>query len=311
MITLDALHYKTRHEFSLKVTNLHINAGSSTAIIGRNGCGKTSLLECMLGLRDAEQCIGQVNGVAIERIKENKVVLAQLGFQIQGVEFPFSSKVKDICFLHRSLYPHSDSSIYDAFDIDKLINRKYFHCSVGERRRVDLFFALAHHPNLVALDEPGSGLDSLYRQRLQEQLSRRQASHKENQEALPPFTCLMTTHSYQELEQCEQLILIDQGAIQFFGDKHQFMQDTLGEFRLDLRFSGNLPEAVAALKPTFCYPDHKYKNKNINLHHHVYFGDEQLKPLASQLLYHPDIQQTSVANVTEKDVFDWMANPTQ
>ncbi|PCK02576.1 MAG: hypothetical protein COA42_22050 [Alteromonadaceae bacterium] len=309
MIKLDTLHYKTRYDFSLKVKDLHIPAGDSTAIIGRNGCGKTTLLECMLGLREAEECKGEVNGVPIAKLKENKAVLGKLGFQIQGVEFPFSSKVKDICFLHRSLYSHSDQSIYDAFDIDKLIDRKYFHCSVGERRRVDLFFALAHHPQLVALDEPGAGLDSLYRQRLQEQLSRRQIDHESEQ--LPPFTCLMTTHSYQELEQCEKLILIDQGTIQFFGDKQQFMQDTLGEFRLDLRFSGDLPEEIAAMTPTFCYPDRASKGKGQTLHHHVYFGDEQLKALASKLLYHPDIQQTSVANVTEKDVFDWMANPTQ
>ncbi len=85
--------------------------------------------------------------------------------------------------------------------------------SGGMRRRVELAKALLHHPRLLLLDEPATGLDPSARRDLWAQLE-----HLRAQEGV---TIALTTHLMEEADRCDRLAIFATGQLRSFGYAHQ------------------------------------------------------------------------------------------
>jgi multidrug/hemolysin transport system ATP-binding protein len=95
--------------------------------------------------------------------------------------------------------------VSETLGIQSLLKQNYGSLSGGQKRKVDIARALLHHPRILILDEPTTGLDPKSRQELWQYI------HKLKNHA--KMTILLTTHYLEEVLDADQVIVIDQGVL--------------------------------------------------------------------------------------------------
>lgn len=211
--------------FRFEVRDLHFRRGRHTAIIGPNGAGKTTLIEALLGFRQAHLEEAQILGVAATRFLQSTRHRQRLGVQLQRVEYEDSSNVREILDLHLALYGKQDPQVAQALDIEALRKLPYRALSRGQKQRLDLFVALAHHPELAVLDEPFTGLDRAYIERVAHLL----------RYDLAGLTIIMICHSAEELDAASDVVWVCNGGVEYRGDKESLKNRLVGAFHAYLQ----------------------------------------------------------------------------
>ncbi|MGL5540745.1 MAG: ATP-binding cassette domain-containing protein, partial [Erysipelotrichaceae bacterium] len=121
--------------------------------------------------------------------------------------------------------------------IDDLLGRKYQNLSGGQKRRVDLAKALMHHPQILFLDEPTTGLDPQSRAHVWEAI---QTLRQEK-----GTTIFLTTHYLDEADQADQVAIIDNGTI-IAHDTPMNLKATYAKTALYLRLKPEVSEQLLA-----------------------------------------------------------------
>jgi iron complex transport system ATP-binding protein len=160
--------FKNRETNVIKNFNFNIPLGSSTALLGLNGTGKTTLLLLILGC--ITPCKGEIfinmNGQRTSLIEKNGFV----GYLPQNENIPFDYTVQEFVLLGRA--PHISKintpskedleiceEIINSFDLSALANNKLGEISGGELQRVRIARTLAQEPEIILMDEPMTHLD--------------------------------------------------------------------------------------------------------------------------------------------------------
>jgi ABC-2 type transport system ATP-binding protein len=146
----------------LALDDIPLWAGEVVAIVGPNGVGKSTLLESLLGLRRTDVSQVYIETEPATQWLKQKAHRQDIGVLLQSTSYLTGMKVGEVLAFHSVLYPESDTEIYRAFDLGPLTKKFYHQLSRGQKQRVDLYMALAHHPRLILLDEPLTGLDAHY-----------------------------------------------------------------------------------------------------------------------------------------------------
>ncbi|MBB6094881.1 iron complex transport system ATP-binding protein [Povalibacter uvarum] len=149
--------------------DLSVSSGSVTALLGRNGAGKTLTLHTLCGLRAAEKGSISVAGQSLAQWPR-KELARKLGLLAQTTEDPFPSTVMETALIGR--HPHIDfwqwesdidrsiaGTALEAVDLAGFAARDISTLSGGERRRAAIATLLAQDPELFLLDEPINHLD--------------------------------------------------------------------------------------------------------------------------------------------------------
>jgi iron complex transport system ATP-binding protein len=149
--------------------DLKVSSGSVTALLGRNGAGKTLTLHTLCGLRSATKGSIAVAGRPLAQWPR-KELARRLGLLAQTTEDPFPSTVMETALIGR--HPHIDfwqwesdidrsiaASALESVDLAGFAARDISTLSGGERRRVAIATLLAQDPELFLLDEPINHLD--------------------------------------------------------------------------------------------------------------------------------------------------------
>ena len=144
-IRVRGLRAKVASDFALNIAALDIEAGACCCIVGHNGSGKTSLLECLAGLRAVEGEL-TVLGRTPAAYNARPALRRELGLQPQRNHFPGDVTVGQIVALHGSLYRKVDAGIAKALAIGELTSRLYGRLSRGQTQRVDLIRGLRPPP---------------------------------------------------------------------------------------------------------------------------------------------------------------------
>lgn len=178
MIHIEQLNYAYGHKHVLKNIQLEFPAHQFSVILGRNGCGKSTLFKLMAGLEQTTD--GQVlyAGRALENIK-GKERAALLGFLSQFHKTVFPFLVKDVVITGRAAFSRFRPSKQDwdmvdqaliDLDIEHLKERPYTELSGGERQLVMIARILVQAPKVILLDEPTNHLDVYYQSYLMKKL---------------------------------------------------------------------------------------------------------------------------------------------
>jgi len=163
IIKVTGLSYHYDSIATLDNISFTVGKGDFLGIIGPNGAGKTTLFQCMLGIiRDYE---GEINLFGFD-IKQNKKMLQKIGYvpQKKNVEQTFPATVKEVVSLGVIGMRNSSDYIDKAIDFVELgayRDKRIGELSEGQQQRAIIAKALVKQPELLILDEPTTGIDSV------------------------------------------------------------------------------------------------------------------------------------------------------
>ncbi|GHV03515.1 cobalt ABC transporter ATP-binding protein [Campylobacterota bacterium] len=159
--------------------DLSVGHKEKVAIIGANGCGKTTILECIAGL--AKPLSGQIELFHKPMISraDFEAALRQIGYLLQDADDHFLCPIveDDVAFsllangISRDEAHEKTERILRELGIDALAKKVVYNLSGGEKKLVALAGVLIKEPSLLLLDEPTNALDYSYQLRLAEILS--------------------------------------------------------------------------------------------------------------------------------------------
>ena len=180
--------------------SLEINQGEFVTMIGRSGCGKTTLLKLVNGLVTPDSGSILVNGKDLK--ETDKVQLRRtIGYSIQNVGlFPHMTIEANIAYVPSiSSMPGWDkterkekaAALLTAVGLERDLLDRYPHSlSGGQKQRVGIARALAASPSILLMDEPFGAVDEITREQLQDQILK---IHEERK-----ITILFVTHDIAE-----------------------------------------------------------------------------------------------------------------
>lgn len=197
----------------LKDVNLSINSGEFVSVLGKSGCGKTTLIKSIAGLLDTDSgdiSIFDENVAKLPPEKRQAVIVFQdlRLFPHMNVEdnIAFAMKLKK---LDKVLIKEKVKKLLEQVRLSGYEKRKVSRLSGGQMQRVALARALGAEPKLLLLDEPFASLDEDLRKEMGELVRR---LHKEN-----GITTVMITHDKEEaMELSDRLALMEEGRILAF-----------------------------------------------------------------------------------------------
>ncbi len=222
--------------------SLSLDQHRTLSILGKSGCGKTTLLKLIAGLETADQGSIRVNGedMSGKTPAERKIVYL---YQ-EDLLFPHLSVRGNIGFgLKLQKNPASDIKEQVDLMIQRLElqgqgDKMPHQLSGGQRQRVSFGRAIITNPRLLLLDEPFGSLDVGTRQRMQELFK--------ELTALYGITSLFVTHDLKEaILMGDDIGLMKKGSLQIYPDKQDFLLDPLTGVRSEIEFWESL------LKPNY------------------------------------------------------------
>jgi ABC-type nitrate/sulfonate/bicarbonate transport system ATPase subunit len=199
-IVIDNLSFSFGQQAILKKVNLVLERGSSYALIGKSGLGKSTLLNLIAGFLKTDSGSIKVNGKFIEEPRrETSFLFQELGlFPWQTVEETVAMPLK-----LKGENKNINEKVNNILSEMKLENHKDKYpigLSGGERQRVALARTLIGEPDLLLMDEPTSALDAMTKEEIQEIIFRQQQKGK--------VTLLFVTHDIEEAMMLGKYILI-------------------------------------------------------------------------------------------------------
>ena len=147
-------------QLALDNLNLCVRQNTVFGLLGANGAGKSTTIECILGTRKADG--GRVSVLGRDPKKARRNLFQEVGVQFQEVDYQPEIKVSELCEETACLYkgPADWKSLCEQFGIGDKVNRAVKSLSGGERQRLFIVLALIPDPRLVFLDELTTGLDA-------------------------------------------------------------------------------------------------------------------------------------------------------
>ncbi|MCI7759061.1 MAG: ABC transporter ATP-binding protein [[Eubacterium] saphenum] len=189
--------------------SFQVKKGEVFGLLGANGAGKSTTIECVLGTRKMD--CGEVSILEMNPIKEREKVFEKVGVQFQEAKYQELVKVEELCEMTAAVYknPQNYEKLLDEFGIaDK---RKTFvkELSGGERQRLFIVLALIPNPEVVFLDELTTGLDARARREVWNILLRLKKQG---------LSILLTSHFMDEVEAlCDEILILKKGKTVFHG----------------------------------------------------------------------------------------------
>jgi ABC-2 type transport system ATP-binding protein len=190
----------------LKGVDLDVRAGSVTALLGRNGIGKSTLLKILVGFHPPTAGTARVLG--IDPVKQGPRVRGLVGYVPDRMELPKWMTIDDHFRFLEPFYPTWDKALaaelLKRLDLDP--KAKLATQSKGQRAKHALIAALAHRPELLFLDEPFSGLDPVARHEVLTAVM----GHLRDEGR----TVLVVSHSMSDVERvADRLVFLDEGSV--------------------------------------------------------------------------------------------------
>lgn len=184
--------------------DLKIKEGERLALLGPNGCGKTTAINCIMGLLKFDS--GSVKVFGEEMSPDKNHIKKRIGLVPQEVVVSDNLTVKEnidyFCGLYESNSIKRKEMVEDAIKFTQLQDYKKFFpkkLSGGLKRRLNIACGIAHRPDFLILDEPTVAVDAQTRSFILSEIK----TLCDN-----GMTILYTTHYLDEVEQVAETIVI-------------------------------------------------------------------------------------------------------
>lgn len=197
------------HIKAVENINISVYRGEVFGLLGANGAGKSTTIECILGTKKQDN--GTISILGMNPQKERKKLFDKVGVQFQEANYQDKIKVSELCEVTASLYKSSldYGALLKQFGLSDKLKSLVSELSGGQKQRLFIVLALIPNPEIVFLDELTTGLDAKARRDVWKSLSQLKAKG---------ITILLTSHSMDEVEAlCNKIMILKKGESIFYG----------------------------------------------------------------------------------------------
>lgn len=183
--------------------SIEIKKGEFFGLLGSNGAGKSTTIDCLLGLKKQDK--GNVRILGMQPVTHRKKLFERVGVQLQQSCYQDKIKVRELCEETAVLYKHTADykDLLKKFSLAEAANQFVSTLSGGERQKLSIILALIPEPEVVFLDELTTGLDTAARREVWKML---------NDLKLKKVTVFLTSHFMDEVETlCDRICILKEG----------------------------------------------------------------------------------------------------
>ncbi len=194
---------------AVKDVSISVKQGEVFGLLGANGAGKSTIIECILGTKKFDSGLVSILGMNPER--DRKKLFQRVGVQFQESNHQDKLTVEEICEVTHSFYkqPLDYKELLNKFGLLEKCKSQISELSGGQKQRLFIILALIPNPEVVFLDELTTGLDA----RARRDVWRRLLDLKEK-----GLTIFLTSHFMDEVEiLCDRICILKKGTIIFKG----------------------------------------------------------------------------------------------
>ncbi len=230
---------------AVKGITFSVQRGEFFGFLGPNGAGKSTTIKMITTLLPITS--GAINVLGFDVVTQPNDVRVRIGYAAQEVGIDDELTGRENLVLQGRLYHIDDKTIkkrveelLDIVDLADDADRPSGSYSGGMRKRLDLATGLVHHPQILFLDEPTTGLDPQTRANLWVYLEKLNKQEK--------LTIFLTTHYMEEADRlCPRLAIIDHGKIVATGSPNELKKEIGGEvITLSFKQNGQPQETLCA-----------------------------------------------------------------
>ena len=178
-----------------------VDKGEVFGLLGHNGAGKSTTIDCLLGLTKPDSGSARILGQ--NAAKHRKTLFEHVGVQLQHAAHANNIRVCEVCEETAALYhePADYHALLKQFQLEAFTNQKVEQLSGGERQKLSVVVALIPNPQVIFLDELTTGLDVAG-----------EVWHILKSLKQKGMTIFLTTHYMEEAENlCDRLLILKQG----------------------------------------------------------------------------------------------------
>lgn len=206
MIEVKNLTKKFGKFTALDDLNLSFTNTKSIALIGPNGCGKTTLIKSILGLNVIETGDILVDG---KSVKDDYLYRKDIGYMPQIGRYPenmsIGQTIRMIKDTRKISETHLDTELLENFELEKMYDKKMGTLSGGTTQKVSAVLAFMFDPKVIILDEPTAGLDPLASEILKNKIIKEKNRGK---------LIIITSHLLSELDDIvSEIVFMNEGKI--------------------------------------------------------------------------------------------------
>jgi len=199
--------------------SLTVDEGEIFGLLGRNGAGKSTTVDCLAGLRAPDHGLIRVAG--LDPRQDRRELTQLLGVQLQESQLPDRLTVMEAMRLYASFYPRPADidELLAQLDLTDKRNTRYRRLSGGQKQRLSIALALIGRPRIAILDELTTGLDPV---------ARRDAWQLIDDIRNQGVTIVLVTHFMDEAARlCDRVAIMRDGRIAALGAPAALAQPTL------------------------------------------------------------------------------------
>lgn len=261
IITVDSLvkRYVKASVNAVDNVSFYVEEGAFFSLLGPNGAGKTTIISILTTL--LRPTSGTVSLAGFDMDKDQNEVRRQIGVIFQKPSLDTNLTAEENIRFHANLYglyPYrpSISSMPEGYqkrvstlaDVvglsDKDLKTPVKALSGGMKRKLEIIRSLMHHPKVLFLDEPTTGLDPVSRKSLWQYLHKVQKEEK--------TTVFLTTHYLEEAEGADYVCIIDKGKIISKGTPREIKESlTVPSLIIDSKDNAKLLTSLKSLNLSF------------------------------------------------------------
>lgn len=199
-----------------------IQRGEIFGFLGSNGCGKSTTMKMLTGLLDASSGSAKLLGHTVNA--NDMKTRMKIGYMSQSFSLYEELTVRQNLVLSARLYQMDDAQISPAveeslqqFDLVDFGDTAPGDLPLGIRQRLQLAAACLHHPEVLILDEPTSGVDPIARDMFWKHLLHLSRDNR--------TTIFVSTHFMNEAERCDRISFMHQGRVLAIGTPKQLCEN--------------------------------------------------------------------------------------
>ena len=202
----------------LKNVSVSCNSGQCIALIGPNGCGKTTLIKSILGMVIPDSGSMEFNE---KSIFGDYLYREKIGYMPQIGRYPDTMTIGEIIEMVKKIRNSKDNldeDLFRDFEIEKMLNKQMRTLSGGTTQKISAVLAFMFNPDVLILDEPTAGLDPLASELLKEKIIKEKEKGK---------LIIITSHLLSELDDLiSEIIFMQDGKIFFHKKVNELREET-------------------------------------------------------------------------------------